>query len=742
MTQRVELHLHTTVSGAVSVITPRNMIRAAKEKGLKAVAITDRNSVQAFHAARYWREHYGNELKIIYGAELFDAGNKVTVLAKDRAGLKALYRLISGKDITPEERKHLLMGTGNFDPKTEEPEKYDYFELLPTGDRERSKDIYALGKRLGIPVVAVSDCRGITPEEYDCARVVETCREPAADTEGTYLRTAEEMLQSYAYLGEEAAREVVLTNPERIADSIPQLDPEERSLPTFALPEAFETVTRLCEEKLEQLYGPQMPEAFRRRLQEELTQARPYATHYLLSHKIVKHLHEMGAITGTRGTVGSTLMAYLLGISDTNPLPAHYRCKACKHVEPAEADSGYDLPKKTCPHCGGPMQGDGHDLPYETCMAVDGDLAPDIDINVPKLHRNEAMDHVVQLLGRERVAYAGTVNTLMDRLAEAYVRVYEDLQGEDFSRGMIEWMTYKLSEVKKGEGRHPGGIVLLPEGMEWEDVTPVREPEQLEMCAIDKVTHMDFYWVEYALLKLDLLGYGVLDRLERLCMITGVKPEQVDYQDPAVYELFRRGDTCGLPEFSDPFCKEVMGQLEELRFSDLVRVSGMSHGTEVWRNNGENLIREHPFRELIGARDDIFKTLRRYGVDKNSAYGVMTSVRKGRFADQWERWQAPLKQVGVPDWYIASMKKIRYLFPKAHAVGYTKLAVAAAWFKHYYPTEFYNVTLRDLGAEVFLQEDQDYLQQRLEKMDSRTEREAFLLLREARERRIPLDLQK
>ena len=573
MIQRVELHLHTTTSDAVSVITPREAIQAAVRTGLKAIAVTDRNSVQSFYEVEYCRWKYGGELKVIYGAELLYEGNEVTVLAKDREGLKALYRLISGKDITPEERKHLLIGAINFSgfklTVEEEPEKqrqlaakYDYIELLHCREhgigQEWNKDLYALGKKLGIPVVATGNCRCITPEEYACVQAVERCRDADSAIEGSYLQTTEELLQRYAYLGEEAAREVVLTTPERIADSIRQLKLATGDVPAFALPEAFDTVVHLCEVKMEQLYGDKVQKSIRRRILEELALAKPYASDYLLSHQIVKHLHEMGAITGTRGTVGSTLLAYLLEISDVNPLPAHYYCKVCKHVEFAEADSGYDLPGKICPHCGSPMQGDGHDIPYETCMSVEGELPPDIDINVPVSYHTEALNCVVQLMGRERVAYAGTVYSFMDRLAESYVRVYEDLQGEEFSKERIKWMTEKISGIKKGEGRHPGGIVLLPEGIQWEDVTPVKQLRRKDLCSIDKVTHMEYHAMEPMLRKLDLLGYGLLDRLQKLFAVTGTKPEQVDYQDPAVYELFRRADTCGVPEFSHPSAEESL----------------------------------------------------------------------------------------------------------------------------------------------------------------------------------------
>ena len=322
--------------------------------------------------------------------------------------------------------------------------------------------------------------------------------------------------------------------------------------------------------------------------------------------------------------------AYLLDISDVNPLPAHYRCAVCKYTEFAEGDSGYDLPEKACPRCGAPMAGDGHDIPYETCMGPEGDMRVDIDINVPETIQQEAMEYLAQLLGSDRVAYAGTVSSFQNRLAEAYIRVYAHQTGEDFSGDKFDHMVQTLASVKRGEGRHPGGIVLLPEGMEWEDVTPVRMLDAPE-CSINKVTHMEFHSIEYVLPKLDLLGYRLLDRLQRLFAATGADPAEINYRDPKVYALFEAGDTCGVPEFSHPFCRGIMKKLEKISFSDLVKVSGMSHGTEVWLGNGACLLQDHPFRELIGDRDDIFRTLRCYGLDPKTAYGVMTATRKGSF---------------------------------------------------------------------------------------------------------------
>ena len=764
--RRSELQLHTVMSEDTSVITPYNAVQAAVVMGYKAIAFTDRNSVQSLAGIAYHQFHRGKDLKIIYGAELSNDRGSFTVLAKDRVGLKALYKLISRKEISPEERCHLLIGSSNhwgalyiaaadnapLEKLREIAADYDYIELYTGRDddchREINKRLYELGKTLSIPVAAVGGCHCITAKDAISTEVVESAKKNRLHTsaEELTMRTTEEMLEAFSYLGAEAAYEVVVTNPNSLADRIEQLDPIAEDVSPFLMPNAAERVETLCMEKLESIYGKNPPKEMLDRLTTELSLLGKYASMYLASYEIVNRVRKQGGMTACRGTVGSTMIAYLLGISNANPLPAHYYCPHCKHTEFAQADSGYDLPKKPCPQCGKPMIGDGHNIPYETGISPTGERCPAMDINVPLSLQAEAISVMTELFGKERLAFAGAVSTYMTRLAEQSLQAYSHKTGEEIDDK--QRIIQQLSRVKTRDGRHPCGIVILPEGMEWEDITPIRTMDK-PVCGIDKVTHMDYYLIDYVLPKINILSYGVLDRLNRLFDITGTKPENVDYNDPAIYDLFFHLDTCGIPEYSSEFCKDVMCEIGPIAFSDLVRVSGMAHGTNTWVENGELLIREnHEFRELISVRDDVFLSLQKYGIDKATAFSAMETARKGKFYFENAKnaeITAVLEQAGVPQWYIQSMKTIRYLFPKAHAVNYAKLALAAAWFKVYYPEAFYNVTLKDLGAEAYLSYDDEELASILETLGDADDftaphRHTIALLLEAHSREIPIEL--
>ena len=704
---RTELKLHTTMSEDVSLIRPRDLIRAAGKKGCKVIAITDKNSVQSFPLVDYFLRKEQADLKVIYGAELtfWTTGRplQVTVLAKDREGLKALYKLISGLKKEDEDwlttqqalemhREHLLLGWNmvlSHLPKEKKRELapfFDYLELYPASYNSRD---YQLGKELGIPVVAAGNCHYIEKEERIGKDVLEAVRDQCREADCSHLRTTREMLDAFSCLGEEAAYEVVVTNPNRIADQIERIDPVQLPVP-FTLPNAKAEVSRICREQLRTLYGAAAIPA--KRLEEELAiLSEPHASLYLLAYKVSKGLQEKGANTDVRGTVGSVFLAYLLGISQVNPLPAHYRCTGCSYTdfERKEA-SGFDLPAAICPICGAPMMGDGHNIPCEVCMGLDGEQELLLSINVPADMQEEGFRLIRELVGEDRVAFAGTVGTMLHRLAESYVQVYQDMFDQTLGPEEAEWIAQKLIHVKNSEGRHPGGMVLLPQGMEWEDLTPLR----------DSATHMEFH--NLGLAKLDVISQKDFTFLQRLQEKTGVR--EVDLQDEKVYDLIRQIRTAGIREFDRWFGRMLLHQLGKVQFSDLVKISGLAHGTYSWNGNAEYYIREHPLRELIGTRDDVFQTLLSCGVDRTTAYKAMTATRKGKFG-YYPELIRQLQETGVPEWYLDSMKKIRYLFPKSHAVAYVKLALSLAWFKVYYPEEFYNAYLdvyRDSFPEKYL----------------------------------------
>ncbi len=752
--QRAELCIHTTMSDSVSVIAPKALLEAAALCGMRAIAVTDKNSVQSFPEVAKHRDLYYKDLKVIYGAELpLNPGEFATVLTKDQSGLKPLYKLISGKTITAQEREHLLIGVHDLCLLSKLAhakdaaefcrlsEGYDYIELIPyhydSSFIQQNKKLYALGKEQDKLVVAVGDCHYLFPHHRLGKDVLGYAHDGIVSADEQHLRTTEEMLELYAYLGDDAAYEVVVTNPCKLADGIEQVDPQKGNFRSFEIQNAEQEVKRICAERLHTLYGEQP--LVLQRLEDELAQVRDTAfSMYFLCHKIVRHLHEQGGVTGHRGTVGSTLIAYLLGISDTNPLPAHHRCPHCKYIEFSDVVSGYDLPKRACPICGTTMLGDGHNIPFETCLGVAKDMDMDIDINTAPPMQTEAKRFLADWFGAERLAVAGTIGTYLRPAIKSYTHKYAEWIGEELSKDEQEWVFDMVSEVKRCEGIHPGGIMLLPEGVEWEDVTPLRPNDNDDSIL---ATHMDCHSIDPSVPKLDILSVKYYGLLQKLCKTTGVGIENIDYQDPTVYELFSKAETCGIPEFSGKFTQELLRKVNATSFSDLVKVSGMAHGTEVWRNNGEVLLPEHSFGELIGDRDDVFLTLRKYGVDRKDAYALMTATRKGklpwvgkhpRLRAESERKMEVLQNSDVPQWYVDSMCKIYYLFPKAHAAHYTKLAVAFAWFKVHYPNIFYKVTLSNAKIAPFVGCSDTELQMLLKDLD-RQEWEAASLLLEARQ---------
>ena len=423
---------------------------------------------------------------------------------------------------------------------------------------------------------------------------------------------------------------------------------KEHSYPQFSLPGADREIWRICEEKLRSLYGVNIPWVAEDRLRKELymLKASSKSSVYLLLRLLSENQEKAGGCMNTRGAMGSTLVAFLLGISDTNPLPAHYRCSQCAHTEFAEAISGYDLAPKACPHCGVLMHGDGHNIPYE----VETGLIPDpqqntVEINVAASVWEQAVAFLVELLGEDRVACAG------------------------------EW-------------NNPVCFMLLPEGMRFEDITPLA-PLEPPFGGVGQKTALPGYRLEHTLLRLILLPNYDYDRICKLRQLTGTRTEAIHYNDPLHCRCVQKETKLGLTNSEEKLTKQILGMLNNVHFSDLVRASGISHGTGAWQVNAEALIKEHPFSSLIGDRDDVLLTLQKYGVDRETAYAVMTEVRKGRFSQSH-----PLSQELeiVPRWYLESLFKIQYLFCKSHIVHYMKTALSLAWFRHHFPEQFFRVS--------------------------------------------------
>lgn len=770
ITERIELNLHTIMSSDASVITAKEAIETAIKMGHTAVAVTDRDSVQNFCAAAEMHNKYRGKIKVIYGAEVCIDSTYVTVLAKDRAGIKSLYEIISAKKITTEQREHILIGAKgresyvsewlNSEPEHlhEIAEFYDYIELPLPDDSDSSqfmvKQLYELGKKLKLPVVAVGNCHYINEEDRVCKAVFEAPDNGLAEAlfgvskfepepVSTHFRTTEEMLKMFTFLDEKEIYDVVVKNPNKISDSISDIDLLADNYPKFSLPDAYEKISKICEDKLELLYGQNVPMLIRERLNEELALIVDDASLFLLAHHMVEFLHEKSEKTGFRMTIGSTLVSYLLDISDVNPLPVHYYCKSCKYIEFTESNDGFDLQEKNCPCCGKIMCGDGHNIPFESCLKLAERFVPTMVIVVSQAMETESAEFIKDYLGSDCVALQQLLFYLSPKHANQRVEYYSNKYNVHFTPEERANIVSKISKMKRSEHAGKYYIILKPTGLDWDDFTPVYNLEP-PIRGIDKAIHMDYNDIDSILSEIHVFSYPVYDNLKKLFDITGISIEDIDYYDRDVYQIFNDADTVGVHELSGAFYRDILKRLNVVNFSDLVKIISFAHSTNAWNDNGEFLLEKHPLHDLISNRDDIFLTLMSYGIERQTAYRIMEIVRKGSFcADNVnknkelvrrnEELARIMESAGVPDWYIDSMKKIYYLFPKAHAVHYAKLAICFAWFKAHFPQQFYDVMLDTESIEHFSDYSNDELEQILnERVDS--ERNDIELLLEARKR--------
>lgn len=724
--KRAELHLHTKLSDDISVIEPKEALKYAIAHSHKAIAFTNLNNVQDFPAiASAYKKLGDTTLKVIYGTE-FRYRNKdretpfgITVLVKNQAGIKELYKIISSienngdynladLDVLKKNRKNLLLGScGNMGAlydavvSGKDIEKiaafYDYFEIYPTDDKQEQaiyQNICTLGDELGVPVVASGNCHYVDKEDEICRRVIRTVNGYKDDNKKLFLHTTEEMLEEFSYLGEETAYKTVITDANLIADIIEQVYPMREGFYMPIMENAYKQIHELAYAKAKEIYGDNLPIPIAERLETELKYIKndKFATHYLIAYRMVKHMNDLGYYVGTRGSVGSVLTAFLLGISDTNPLPAHYYCSHCHFTdfEVPEFD-GFDLPSKPCPVCGNALEMDGHNIPFEFFMGYHGSKMPDIDLNFPSSKQPDAVGYLQEMFGADRVALVGTVSTLWEHFTDAYIGVYEAKTGDYFTGEQRQYISDKLCGVKRFDGRHSGAVFVLPEDMEFEDFTPFRKT--VGHSSAEKVVHLDFYSLHDTILKQDILGHYVPDMFKLLEDYTGISVKNVPWNDREIYAMFTYVDTTGIPEFDTDFMKDMLLTAKPSSFADLVQLSGLSHGTGTWIDNGEELINsDYPLSELPALRDSVFLQLLQYGLDREDAFKIAEYTRKGRFYYENETTAEFIKlmeNANVPEWYINSLQKIRYLFPKAHATAYVMNAVRLAWFKIHYPTEFY-----------------------------------------------------
>lgn len=629
---------------------------------------------------------------------------------------------------------------------TEIAKFYDYLEIQPTGnnkfligakDRDGAprypeiqrpediqninKRIVALGERLGKPVCATCDAHFLNPEDEIYRTILMdgigmTDEEPAP----LYLRTTDEMLKEFEYLGKEKCEEVVITNTRRVADMIEPIRPVRPDKCPPVIPNSDQMLTDICYRRAHEMYGDPLPEVVEARLKRELTSIikNGYSVMYIIAQKLVWKSNEDGYLVGSRGSVGSSFVATMAGITEVNPLQPHYLCPNpdCKYsewdseeVRANMLNTGIDLPEKMCPKCGTKMKGIGFGIPFETFLGFKGDKEPDIDLNFSGEYQAKAHAYTKVIFGHEQTFKAGTIGTVADKTAYGYIKGYFERQGSPKRNCEIDRMVPHLVGVRRSTGQHPGGIVVLPMGENINTFTPVQHPAN-DMTTDIITTHFDYHSIDHNLLKLDILGHDDPTMIRFLQDITGVDPMEIPLNDPKVMSIFKSPEalgirpediggvstgTLGIPEFGTKF---VIGMLEKTKpstMTELVKISGLSHGTDVYLGNAETHIENGDCTLLtcIGCRDDIMSYLISKGLDPSLSFTIMERVRKGKVAagkvKEWPEWKEEMKKHDVPDWYIDSCEKIKYMFPKGHAAAYVMMALRIAWFKVYRPLAYY-----------------------------------------------------
>ncbi len=758
--KRVELHAHTKSSAMDAVVSAKDLVKQAMKYGHKAIAITDHGCVQAFPEAFHTADE---TIKILYGCEgyLIEAGAPlvretkryhIIIFAQNLVGLKNLYKLISAsnleyfhrrplipRDVLDSHREGLILGSAceagelfrailsgeNEETVEKIASYYDYLEVQPIGnndylvrngtvaDREGLCDlnrrIIALGEKMGKPVVATGDVHFLRKRDEVFRRILQAGQgyDDADMQAPLYFRTTQEMLDEFSYLPPEKAYEIVVTNTNKIADMIENIRPVPKGNFPPKIDGSAEDIERIARETAESLYGNPLPKEVEERLQKELKSVigNGYADLYNIARLLVKHSREEGYVVGSRGSVGSSFLAYCAQITEVNSLQPHYRCPNCKKSEfvyDEQYDSGHDMPDKTCPVCGTEYVKDGHNIPFETFLGFKGDKQPDIDLNFSGENQASAHKYTEEIFGEGYVFRAGTVSTVAEKTAYGYVRKYFESKGINIHNAEVERLKQGVMNVKTTTGQHPGGVIVLPKGHDIHEFTPIQHPAEKAESGII-TTHFDYHSIDENLLKLDILGHDDPTMIRMLQDLTGIDPTEIPLDDKKVMSLFLSTEALGVtpedigsetgtfavPEFGTKFVRQMLVDTKPTSMGELIRISGLSHGTDVWTNNAQLLVQNGTctLRNAICCRDDIMIYLINRELPPERAFKIMEQVRKGKKLKPED--EAEMREHNVPEWYIESCNKIQYMFPRAHAAAYVTMSLRVAYFKVHYPIAFY-----------------------------------------------------